>query len=123
VARQLRASYERGKKHTLAAVTEGAVHNAGTLDAWFRKYSAQVGLDLSTTTLGHVQRGGTPTAFDRLLGTRLGKGAVAALIRGEQAVLVGLNERRVTTTRLAEVAGVRKVIDRELFRLASVLEQ
>jgi hypothetical protein len=48
---------------------------------------------------------------------------VAALMRGEQGVLVGLNEGRVTTTPLAEVAGVRKVIDPELFRLASVLEQ
>ena len=123
VARQLRAAYERGKKHALAVVAEGAVQDAGKLDVWFREHSAQIGFDLRTTTLGHVQRGGTPTAFDRLLATRLGAGAVAALIRGEQAVLVGLNESRVTTTPLAEVAGVRKVIDPELFRLASVLEQ
>ncbi len=123
VAQQLRAAYERGKKHALAIVAEGAVHNAGKLDCWFRDHSAQIGFDLRTTTLGHVQRGGTPTAFDRLLGTRLGAGAVEALMRGEQGVLVGLNESRVTTTPLAEVAGVRKVIDPELFRLASVLEQ
>ena len=123
VARQLRAAYERGKKHALAVVAEGALHNAGTLDAWFREHSAQVGFDLRTTTLGHVQRGGAPTAFDRILGTRLGAGAIAALVRGEQGVLVALTEGRVTTTPLAEVAGVRKVIDPELFRLASVLEQ
>ncbi|HUZ95730.1 MAG TPA: 6-phosphofructokinase [Edaphobacter sp.] len=123
VARQLRAAYERGKKHALAVVAEGAVHNGGKLDAWFREHSAQIGFDLRTTTLGHVQRGGTPTAFDRLLGTRLGAGAVAALMRGEQGVLVGLNEGRVATTPLKEVAGVRKVIDPELFRLASVLAQ
>ena len=88
MARQLRAAYERGKKHALAVVAEGAVHNGGKLDAWFREHSAQIGFDLRTTTLGHVQRGGTPTAFDRLLGTRLGAGAVAALMRGEQVVLV-----------------------------------
>ena len=122
VARQLRAAYERGKKHALAVVAEGALHNAGELDAWFREHSERIGFDLRTTTLGHVQRGGTPTAFDRLLGTRLGAGAVAALTHGEQGVLVGLNEGRVTTTSLAEVVGVRKTLDPELFRLASVLE-
>ncbi len=122
VARQLRAAYEHGKRHALAIVAEGAQYNAGKLDAWFRVHSAKTGFDLRTTTLGHVQRGGTPTAFDRLLGTRFGAGAVAALKRGEQGVLVGLNEGRITTTPLAQIVGVQKVIDPELFRLASILE-
>lgn len=123
VATQLRAAYERGKRHALAVVAEGALYNAGKLDTWFREHSEDIGFDLRTTTLGHVQRGGTPTAFDRLLATRLGAGAVAALTRGEQGVLVGLNEGKVTTTPLAEVVGVPKAIDPELFRLASVLER
>ncbi len=123
VARQLRAAYERGKKHAVAVIAEGALHNAAKLDIWFREHSAQIGFDLRTTTLGHVQRGGTPTAFDRLLGARLGAGAVAAPARGEKGILVGLNVGHVITTPLAEVAGVRKVIDPELFQLASVLEQ
>lgn len=122
VARQLRSAYERGKKHALAVVAEGAIHNALELGAWFCEHSERVGFDLRTTTLGHVQRGGTPTAFDRLLGTRRGAGAVNALTRGEQGVLVGLNEGRVTTTSLAQVVGVQKKIDPELFRMASVLE-
>ncbi len=122
VARKLRAAYERGKKHALAVVAEGARNNAEELASWFREHSERFGFDLRTTTLGHVQRGGTPTAFDRLLGTRLGAGAVAALTRAEHGVLVGLNEGRVTTTSLAQVVGVQKTIDPELFRLASVLE-
>src|SRR5579883_2690422 len=123
VARQLRAAYERGKRHALAVVAEGALYDAAKLDAWFREHAGQVGFDTRTTTLGHVQRGGTPTAFDRLLGARLGAGAVAALTRGEQGVLVGLNEGKVTTTPLTEVVGVPKIVDPELFRLASVLEK
>lgn len=123
VAQQLRSAYERGKKHALAVVAEGAQYNAEKLAAYFHEHHARIGFDLRTTTLGHVQRGGTPTAYDRLLGTRLGAGAVAALSHGEKGVLVGMNEGRVTTTPLTEVVGVRKVIDPELFRLASILEQ
>lgn len=122
VARKLRTAYERGKKHALAVVAEGALNNAEELKAWFREHAGQTGFDLRTTTLGHVQRGGTPTAFDRLLGSRLGAGAVAALTRGEQGVLVGLNEGRITTTPLAQIVGVKKAIDPDLFRLASLLE-
>ena len=122
IAGQLRTAYERGKKHALAVVAEGAHYNAEELSAWFREHSERTGFDLRTTTLGHVQRGGTPTAFDRLLATRLGAGAVAALVRGEHGVLVGLNQGQVTTTPLIQVLGVQKMIDPELFRLASVLE-
>ena len=122
IAGRLRTAYERGKKHALAVVAEGAHYNAEGLNAWFREHSERTGFDLRTTTLGHVQRGGTPTAFDRLLATRLGARAVAALARGEHGVLVGLNQGQVTTTPLIQVVGVQKMIDPELFRLASVLE-
>jgi 6-phosphofructokinase 1 len=70
-----------------------------------------------------VQRGGARTAYDRLLATRLGAGAVTALMGGEKGVLIGMEQGRVTTTPLTEVVGVQKVIDPELFRLAFVLEQ
>jgi len=123
VAQILRAAYDRGKTHALAVVAEGARYDAEALGAYFRQHHARIGFDLRTTTLGHVQRGGTPTAYDRLLATRLGVGAVAALARGETGVLVGMLHNRVTTTPLAEVVGVQKPIDPELFALAQVLER
>jgi len=76
------------------------------------------------TVLGHVQRGGAPGAFDRLLGTRLGVGAVEALARGEHGVLVGqIKGEIVTTPPLSEVVGKKKPIDPRLFELAKVLAQ
>lgn len=123
VAQELRSAYERGKAHALAVVAEGARYNAEALAAYFREHQARIGFDLRATTLGHMQRGGAPTAYDRLLATRLGAGAVAALARGETGVLVGMIQSRVTTTPLAEVAGLQKPIDPELFVLAKVLEQ
>jgi 6-phosphofructokinase 1 len=75
------------------------------------------------TTLGHVQRGGAPSAFDRLLGTRLGAAAVASLAAGEKGMLAGTLDGRIRTTPLADVVGRRKPIDPELFALARLMNQ
>src|SRR3990172_7725466 len=123
VAQELRAAYERGKAHALAVVAEGARYDAEALMAYFREHQARIGFDLRTTTLGHVQRGGAPTAYDRLLATRLGAGAVAALARGETGGLVGMVQGCVKTAPLADIVGIQKPIDPELFALAKVLEK
>ena len=107
----------------MAVVAEGAHHDAEALATYFRKHEARIGFELRTTTLGHVQRGGAPLAYDRLLATRLGAGAVAALARGESSVLVGMQRGHVTTTPLAAIVGVQKPLDPELFTLARVLEK
>lgn len=80
-----------------------------------------MGFELRVTTLGHVQRGGSPGAFDRLLGTRLGEAAVRQLTNGEPGVLVGLLKGTVAATPLAEVVANRKGIDLGLLELANVL--
>ncbi|HEV8717122.1 MAG TPA: ATP-dependent 6-phosphofructokinase [Candidatus Binatia bacterium] len=123
VEQGFRAAYARNKAHAIAVVAEGAQDNAEALQAYFRAHHARLGFELRVTTLGHVQRGGAPTAYDRLLATRLGAGAVEALVRGETGVLVGMIQSQVTTTPLAEVVGKQKPIDPELFTLAKILEQ
>jgi len=123
VALELRAAYERGKAHALAVVAEGARDNAEALATYFQEHRARIGFELRVTTLGHVQRGGAPTAYDRLLATRLGAGAVTALALGQTGVLVGMLQGRVETIPLASVVGSQKPIDPELFVLARVLDQ
>lgn len=123
VALGLAAAYERGKLHAIAVVAEGAQYDAEALISYFREHEARIGFELRATILGHVQRGGTPTAYDRLLATRLGAGAVAALNRGEAGVLVGMIDGQVTTTPLAEITGKQKPIDQELWKLARILAQ
>jgi 6-phosphofructokinase 1 len=122
VAQALRAGYERGKTNGIAVVAEGARHNAEALVAYFREHHAEIGFELRATILGHVQRGGAPTAYDRLLGTRLGAGAVEALACGEAGVVVGMLGGRVATTPYAEVVGRQKAIDPALFELTRMLE-
>jgi 6-phosphofructokinase 1 len=123
VVQIFRRAYERGKSHAFAVVAEGAHYNAEKLVAYFREHEARIGYELRMTTLGHVQRGGIPTAYDRLLASRLGAGAVTALANGESGVLVGMIRGRVTTTPLDQVIGKQKPIDSELYELAKVLDR
>jgi 6-phosphofructokinase 1 len=121
VADAVRAAYDRGQAHAIVVVAEGARHDGDALAAYFREHRERLGFELRVTKLGHVQRGGAPGAFDRLLGTRLGAGAVDALLRGDRGVLVGLVRGAVATTPLADVAFKTKGIDPALFELARVL--
>jgi len=123
VAETLGKAYERGKAHALAVVAEGAKHDADALMAYFEEHQERIGFDLGVTKLGHVQRGGAPTAYDRILGSRLGAGAVQALARGEQGMVCGMINGAVKTTPLSEVVGRVKPISPDLFELARVLDQ
>ena len=121
LAKELHAAYLRGKPHALVVVAEGAKYNAEAMATYFRTHKEQCGFDLRVTTLGHVQRGGTPGAFDRILATRLGNGATEALARGERGVLVGFIKGEITTTPLADVVGKQKPLDPRLVDMAGVL--
>jgi len=121
IARQLRAAYERGKRHALAIVAEGAKYDADALTRFFGEHGERLGFDLRVTRLGHVQRGGAPGAFDRMLGTQLGAAAVAAAAEGRFGVIVGLRNGQVAETPLQDVAGRMKPADTGLFELAQML--
>jgi 6-phosphofructokinase 1 len=121
VATELRTAYERGKAHALVVVAEGAHYNAEGLVRYFEEHRERLGFDLRAITLGHVQRGGAPGAFDRLLATRLGAAATETLSRGGQGLLVGLLRGEVATTPLSEVVTGKRSLDLRLLELARVL--
>lgn len=121
VAAELRSAYERGKPHALVVVAEGARYNAEKMARYFEENRERLGFDLRVTILGHVQRGGAPSAFDRLLGTRLGAAATEYIARGEHGILVGVLKEDVTATPLADVVSKKKALDPRLMELARVL--
>jgi 6-phosphofructokinase 1 len=121
VAKELRAAHERGKRHAIVVVAEGAGFGAEALAAYFKEHRARLGFDLRVSRLGHVQRGGSPGAFDRILATRLGAAAVEELAAGRQGVLVGLVNGQVTRSPLAYVAGRRKQAEPQWIELAQML--
>jgi len=121
VAIELRAAYDNGKSHAIVVVAEGARYNAEGMEHYFQAHQERLGFELRVTRLGHVQRGGAPGSYDRLLGTRFGAAAVELLARGKHGELVGLLKGEIATTPLAEVVANIKPLDLRLLELARVL--
>jgi 6-phosphofructokinase 1 len=121
LAAELRACYDRGKPHAIVVVAEGAHYNAERLARYFQKHRERLGFELRVTKLGHVQRGGSPGVFDRLLATQLGAAATEHLARGEHGLLVGLNKGAIAATPLTEVVTCKKSLDLYLLELERIL--
>lgn len=121
IAGELREAHERGKKYALVVVTDGAKNNAETIARYFREHGEEIGYELRVTILGHVQRGGSPTAFDRILATRLGTAAVKLLQEGGAGKLVGWIDGQVAFMPLDDVVANKKILDVGLWQLSNVL--
>jgi 6-phosphofructokinase 1 len=121
VAERLRAAYQRGKTHALVVIAEGARCGVKELMQYYDKQGDSIGFELRVTRLGHVVRGGAPSAADRVLATRLGAAAIDCLARGEHGVLVGILCGGISTTPLAEIAGRTRPADAKLLELARVM--
>jgi len=121
VAERLRAAYQRGKTHALAVIAEGAKCGVHELMDYYGAHRKSIGFDLRVTRLGHVVRGGIPSAADRVLATRLGAAAVETLAKGTHGVLVGIIKGDTAVTPLVEIAGKMRPADASLLELARVM--
>jgi len=121
VEQQLAAAHARGKRYALAVVTDGARNNAERCMEYFRSREDEIGYELRVTILGHVQRGGAPTAYDRILASRLGAAAIEYMAGGGSSQLFGWIDGAVARTSLEEVAGTAKKLDLDLWQLLGVL--
>jgi 6-phosphofructokinase 1 len=119
VAKAVEASYMRGKTHAIIVAAEGASVKTNDLAAALE--AKDVGFTTRVTILGHIQRGGSPTAFDRMLASRLGVKAVQALLAGETDVMAGLQGREVGLVPLAEVTGKSRTVSAEYIEMARML--
>jgi ATP-dependent phosphofructokinase / diphosphate-dependent phosphofructokinase len=140
VAATIRSRHERGKDFSLIVVSEGArlafadgrtetvrVYQStdeygyerlgGIGNALAAELERETGYETRVVVLGHIQRGGTPTASDRVLATRYGVFAAEAVLRGDVGTMVALRGDAIVTIPLSEVAGVRGV-DPDLLALA-----
>jgi 6-phosphofructokinase 1 len=114
----LNESYDKGKpRFTVAA--EGASPSAGEFRDFVNDAGGSYQADL--TVLGHIQSGGSPTSFDRVLASRLGAAAVEALADDESGKMVGLCGDEICRAPLDEIVGRERPLDPDLYRLAGVL--
>lgn len=112
-------AFKRYKSSAIIIVAEG--EKEGGAFNLAEKIKDAAGYDYRVCVLGHIQRGGAPTARDRLLASKLGVAAVEALLEGQTTVMVGEIHGKVTFTPLAQTWENRKTVEESIWRLASIL--
>jgi ATP-dependent phosphofructokinase / diphosphate-dependent phosphofructokinase len=139
VCDHLRRRHQKGRRFSIVVVSEGAVPKDGEIEgshqgldafgharlggiavALEREIEERTGFETRMTILGHVQRGGTPNAYDRVLGTRFGIAAIDAATRGDFGKMVALRGTEIVTIPLEEALAAPKLLDPELFETAEV---
>ena len=116
IADLLYRRYREGKTNSIVIVAEGAA-SAYEIQ---RKLKGKVGYETRITVLGHYQRGGYTSVFDRILASRFGRVAVELLLNGESGVMVGLWDGTVRPISFDKVLGTKKLLDFKLLKLAEV---
>ena len=85
-----------------------------------REIEKKLNIETRVVTLGHLQRGGTPNAYDRILATRYGKAAIDLIKNQKYGLMVALKGKKITSTPLKTIIGKRKTVDLELYELAKI---
>jgi len=116
---RLDAGHRRGKKSSIIVVSEG--DEAGNAFDIKKKIETLVDWDIRISVLGHQQRGGSPTAFDRVLASRLGYEAILAVMNGENEKMIGLGHNTIDLTPLEETWTRKKGIDESYIKMAEIL--
>jgi len=119
VAERMKHNFAKGKRHSIIVVAEGA----GRGEDVANKLTELSGIEARVTVLGHIQRGGTPTAQDRILASRLGDFAVRQLIEGNSGKGCGVINGELVTTDIDVVTSTKRPFDMEMYELALRLSQ
>lgn len=119
VAESVEGAYYRGKTHSIIIVAEGASVKAQELAQALKEMT--VGFRTRVTILGHIQRGGRPSAFDRLLATRMGVKATDALLAGQSDVMVALQGRNIELVSLDKVVSQQRAANLEYYEMCKML--
>ena len=114
VAEHIREGKYRGKHHHLIIVAEGVGDTLGIS----RRIEEELGLDTRVTIIGHVQRGGSPTARDRVMASRMGHFAIERFLAGEQNCIVCYRDSKLVSTPIEEALEMKKELDGYMYRVA-----
>jgi len=140
VCETIRMRHARGKDFSIVVVAEGAqfadkalvaeegkpkdefghVRLGGIGDQLGKLIEQRTGYETRVTVLGHIQRGGSPTAFDRVLGTRFGVKAVELVLAGQFGTMVSLHGNKIVAVPLEQGTGTLKTVDPQLYDIARI---
>ncbi|MGE5250007.1 MAG: 6-phosphofructokinase [Bacteroidota bacterium] len=121
VSDAIESAYRRGKTHAIIILAEGA--NLHITELAKAIDEMDTGFQTRVTILGHIQRGGSPTAFDRLLSARMGVKAVDALLEGKSDLMTGLHGRGIELVPLADVTSKKQQASDDYYRIARILSR
>jgi len=116
-AKKIQEGHKRGKNHGIIILAEGA-GNAYTIG---RQLKNILGYEVRISILGHIQRGGTPSAFDRQLGSMMGAEAVKALMNGESGFMVALSGAHYSLVPLEQAISKKKTLNQKQYEMAQIL--
>src|SRR5213594_3320899 len=140
VAAKIRRRHERGRYFSIVVVAEGAkfaegkngpvlqggekdefghARLGGIANTLAQELERRTGYETRTVVLGHIQRGGSPTAFDRVLATRYGLGAIDMVHRSEFGRMAALRGNKIISVPLAEAIAKNRTVDQEMIDVAS----
>ncbi|EPZ53922.1 6-phosphofructokinase [[Clostridium] sordellii ATCC 9714] len=117
VCKRLKTTQKRGKRHSIIVLAEG-VGNARELGD---QIVEKTGADLRITVLGHVQRGGSPSAFDRILASKMGVRAVELLLEGKSARVIGIKDNKIIDMDIYEALAMKRKFDDETYEMVKIL--
>jgi len=118
IADKLRRGNERGKKHSIIVIAEGV----GSGIEFGRQLKETTNFDTRVSVLGHMQRGGSPTAADRVLASRLGAKAVELLLEGKGGRAVGIEQNKLVDYDIVEALNEKRhILDLDLYKLSQEL--
>ncbi|MBU9712925.1 6-phosphofructokinase [Evansella tamaricis] len=114
---RLQRGRERGKKHSIIVVAEGV----GSGVDIGKEIQDKTNFETRVTVLGHIQRGGSPTASDRVLASRLGAHAVELLLDGQAGKMVGIQQNQLVSHDIKEALSQKHVLDQQMYQLSKEL--
>ncbi len=121
IAKILKNGFERKKSSSIIIVAEGDEEGNAREVADKIKLQLDPSTDIRVTTLGHIQRGGIPTAADRILASRLGLGALEFLLAGGKNIMAGIINDELISTPFHDTITIKKQIPHDLLRMARIL--
>lgn len=117
VCKRLIQSKNRGKLHSIIVLAEGV----GNAYEYAKEIEEKTGTETRVTILGHIQRGGIPTSFDRIIASKMGYRAVELLLKGDSGKALGIKENQVIDLGIDEALSSEGFFDKEMYDIAKIL--